>query len=428
VKPVERNEAAPGSPHPTCFVGIRQLVTVDPARATADDPLGVVEDAAIRVAAGGRIEWLGRRSDAQLGSGDRVVDLGGGIVTPALVDPHTHLVFAGDRAADFAARCAGESYAAIAARGGGIQTTVNATREASQETLVALAAGRVTALMREGVGTVEVKTGYGLSPTAELAQLDAIAALAASVRAEIVSTLLLHKIPPEGLDDREAWVGRLEAELLPAAQGRASFVDIFVETGAFTRAEGARLLRVARRLGFSLKAHTEQLTASGFGADAAQLGATSLEHLEHAAPDVLDAMAAAGTVAVLLPGASAFLGDAARPPVAAMRARGIPMALGTDFNPGSSATASPWLIATLGCTLYGLTPTEALLGLTRHAARAIACDDRKGVLAIGRDADFLVARVPSWLHLLYGLGHHPVAALHLGGAVVAHPGLDLPFA
>lgn len=412
-----------------CFVGIRQLVTADAARARPDDPLGVIEDAAILVDGAGRIGGLGPRAEveAMSGEGAERVDLGGVVVLPALVDPHTHLVFAGDRAADFAARCAGESYAAIAARGGGIQTTVLATRAAPPDELVRMAMPRIERLAAEGVGVVEVKSGYGLTPAAELAQLDAIAALGRVAPVEIVPTLLLHKIPPEGLADRATWVDQLIAELLPAARTRAVFVDIFVEEGAFTPAEGERLLEAAVGLGFALKAHTEQLSATGFGAVAARLGAVSLEHLEHASTAVLDAMASAGTVAVLLPGASAFLGDPARPPVAEMRARGIPLAVGTDLNPGSSATSSPWLVGTLACTLYGLSPTEALLGMTRLAARAIGCEDRHGALAPGRDADFLVARVPSWLHLFYGLGHHPIVARYRRGEPSTHPGLDLPF-
>jgi len=412
------------------FVGIAQLLTMDGPGPTADDTLGLISDAAIVTDGAGTIRWLGPRTamaDIQGLDAAPVIDLGGVIALPALVDPHTHLVFAGDRAADFAARCAGATYAEIAAAGGGLVTTVTATRAASAETLVGLAKARLDALAREGVLTVEIKSGYGLTISDELKQLAVIQLLRELVPQRLVATLLLHKVPPELADTPETWFEAVCDELLPRARPLAEFVDIFVDVGAYTPEAAAPLMARASALGFKLKAHTEQLTASGFGAAMAELGATSLEHLEHASEAVLDAMAAHGTVAVLLPGASVFLGDDARPPVRAMRARGIPMALGTDLNPGSSATSNPWLIATLACTQYGLSPAEALIGLTRNAASAIGQGDRAGRLAVGRRADFVTSRVPTWLHLTYGLGHHPVYEVYLAGQPLPQLGLDLAF-
>ncbi len=372
--------------------------------------LGVIEDAAL-VVADGRVVWLGPR--AACPEGGDIVDLGGHVVLPGLVDCHTHLVFAGDRAADFEARCRGESYQSIAARGGGIRTTVAATREASRETLIALAQPRLAALLQAGVTTVEVKSGYGLSLAAELTQIEVARALGPQ---RIVPTLLIHIVPDEYLDDRAAWVHIVCDELIPQAVG-VHAVDVFCDVGAFTAAESEVILRAAKANGLGIKAHVEQLSATGFGATAAALGALSLEHLEHADDTTIAAMAKSGTVAVLLPTASLFLGDARRPPVAAFRAANVPMAVATDLNPGSSPTFDPWLAATLACTWYGLTPAEALLGLTTVAARALAVE--AGTLTVGGHADFIVARGKRWQELLYGLGHRPIAATYLAGDLVA---------
>lgn len=375
--------------------------------------LGIIEDAAL-VVEHGRVTWLGPRDQC---AGDGVVvDLGGRVVMPGLVDCHTHLVYAGDRAADFEARCRGESYQSIAARGGGIRTTVAATRKASRETLVALAKPRLAALLEAGVTTVEVKSGYGLSLATELLQIEVARSLGPQ---RIVSTLLIHIVPDEYRDDRAAWVRLVCDELIPQAAGvhAVAAVDVFCDVGAFTAAESEQILRAAKAHGLGIKAHVEQLSATGFGATAAALGALSLEHLEHADDATIAAMARAGTVAVLLPTASLFIGDARRPPVAALRAANVPMAVATDLNPGSSPTFDPWLAATLACTWYGLTPAEALLGMTTIAARALAID--AGTLRVGGDADFIVAQGRRWQELLYGLGHRPIAQTYLAGEPVA---------
>ena len=346
--------------------------------------------------------------------------MGAPLVLPGLVDPHTHLVYAGDRALDFEARCRGESYRAIAARGGGIRTTVAATRAASSETLMALGAARLAALLACGVTTVEIKSGYGLDVATELRQLRVARALGERGPQRIVTTLLLHVPPDPHASARAAWIDTCIDELLPAAQaaGIADHVDVFCDDGAFTPSEAEALLIKARALGFPLKAHADQLSATGFARTAARLGALSLDHVEHIDAAAIAAMRENGTVAVLLPAASIFLGDRARPPVAALREAGIPMALATDLNPGSSPTTDPWLVATLACTQYGLTPAEALLGWTARAAAALGLRDGTGTLAPWAPADFLVARVPSWAHLLYGLGHAPIAQTYIGGRLV----------
>jgi len=398
------------------FTGMSQLLTMV---GRDDDPLGIITDAALLVDDDGSVTWVGPERDAPEREGE-VIDLRGAVVLPGLVDPHTHLVFAGDRAADFEARCRGESYLAIASRGGGIRTSVRATRAASEEALVELALPRLAALAAHGVTTVEIKSGYGLDVATELRQLRVVDRLRAETRQRLVPTLLLHLVPDEHADDRAGWIRLVVDELMPLARALAEAVDVYCDAGAYTRDESLVLLRAARAQGFRIKAHSEQLTATGFGADAAAIGALSLEHLEHASPEVVRAMADSGTIAVLLPMASLFLGDAARPPVAALRAAGVGLALGTDLNPGSSPTFDPWLTATLACTWYGLTPVEALLGLTARAADALGHHD-VGRIAPGSRADLAVARpaIADWRHLVYGLGHRPITRTFVGGVELA---------
>lgn len=400
------------------FKGISQILTC-PRRAGQtpfrDDPeaLGLIEDAAL-VIDGGQVVSVGPSREAP---GGEVIDLGGVVVMPGLVDPHTHLVYGGDRARDFVARSRGESYEAIARGGGGIQTTVAATREASVEELLRLGRGRLSRLLARGVTTVEVKSGYGLSVREELKQLEVIRRLGDEGPQRIVSTLLLHMVPPEWREDRAGWVDAVRHELLGEAWRRrlADHVDVFCETIAFTPDESQALLSAALSVGFEIKAHVDQRSATGFGARAARMGALSLEHLEHADEETIDAMAQSETRAVLLPTASLFLGDAARPPVAALREAGVPMALATDLNPGTSPTYDPWFAATLGCTWYGLRPVEALRGLTIEAALALGLEDGTGSLTVGAPADFLVTRARRWEELLYGLGHEPVAETWIAG-------------
>jgi imidazolonepropionase len=407
------------------FTGISTLLTMDGRDcglgAPAEARLARIDDAAL-VTRGESILWLGPRTALPDTIEGPTTDLGGRVVLPGLVDPHTHLVYAGDRAADFEARARGETYAAIAARGGGIRTTVRATRAATDASLLALARGRLARLLEAGVTTVEVKSGYGLTIADELRQLEVVRDLGGPQR--LVPTLLLHVIPDEFIDDRAGWVDLVRQQLLPEARRRrlASQVDVFCETSAFSPAEAQSILSTAIALGFEVKAHSEQLSASGFGAAAASMGALSLEHLEHASDAVIQAMSASGTVAVLLPTASLFLGDAHKPPVAALRHAGVRIAIGTDLNPGSSPNFDPWLAGTLACTWYGLTPAESLLGMTVHAAQALGLDDGTGCLSVGGPADFIVAHCDRWEGLLYGLGHRPIDAVWLRGREVARGG------
>ncbi len=401
----------------TVFKGISQLLTMGRARSTepeAKSQLALIENAALAIEAG-HVSWVGPEAEAP--ACDDVVDLGGVVVMPGLVDPHTHLVFAGDRAADFEARARGESYEAIARRGGGIRTTTAATRAASFDELLVLARDRLSRLLENGVTTVEIKSGYGLSVAAEMKQLEVIRRLGEDGPQHIVSTLLLHIVPPEFAERRDAWLDVVRYELMPEVWERrlADHVDVFCETTAYTPEEAQVILSSALGVGFEVKAHTEQLTASGFGIRAARSGALSLEHLEHASVELIEAMARSDTRAVLLPTASLFIGDAHRPPVEAFRAAGVGMALGTDLNPGTSPTVDPWLVGTLACTWYRMTPAEALRGMTVEAARAIGLEDGTGTLTPGAPADFVVTRVKRWEELLYGLGHRPVAQTWVAG-------------
>lgn len=400
------------------FKGISQALTC-PRRVGrapfSDDSqaLGVIEDAAL-VIDGGQVVSVGPAREAP---GGEVIDLGGVVVMPGLVDAHTHLVYAGDRARDFVARSRGESYEAIARAGGGIQTTVGATREASPDALHRLGRERLSRLLERGVTTVEVKSGYGLTVRDELKQLEIIRRLGDEGPQRVVSTLLLHMVPSEWREDRAGWVDAVRHELLGEAWRKrlADHVDVFCESIAFTPDESQALLSAALSVGFEIKAHVDQRSATGFGARAARMGALSLEHLEHADEETIEAMAQSETRAVLLPTASLFLGDVARPPVAALREAGVPMVLATDLNPGTSPTLDPWLVATLGCTWYGLTPAEALRGLTIEAALALGLEDGTGSLVAGAPADFLVTRARRWEELLYGLGHEPVTETWIAG-------------
>jgi len=337
---------------------------------------------------------------------------------PGLVDAHTHLVFAGDRAQDFAARCAGESYEEIAARGGGIATTVRATRGASAEELAALARPRLDELLAHGVTTVEVKSGYGLNVATELRLLRVIATLAAQGPQRLVPTFLgAHVVPPERAGDRDGYVAELVDELLPrvASERLAQHVDVFCEVGAFTLAETVRILERGRALGLGLKVHAEQLTRTGAAAAAAALGAVSADHLEHVSEDDVAALARAGTTAVLLPGAGLFLGGRDRAPARQLLDAGVPVALATDCNPGTCPSAHLPLMVSLACAWLGMRPDEAMLGVTRSAAQAAGLRDGTGTIAPGAPCDLVALDVPTWTHVPYRMGHNPVEAVWIGG-------------
>ena len=331
-------------------------------------------------------------------------DAAGAFVLPGFIDCHTHALYAGDRMAEHAERLRGATYAEIAARGGGIQTTVRAVRAVSEAELVTATRARLAALAAEGVTTVEIKSGYGLDLETEMKMLRAIAALRADGPVDVQATFLALHALPKGTD-RAAFVADAVERWLPAvaSAGLASAVDIYVEHIAFSTDDLAKLAAAARKLGLALRAHTDQLSNLGGTARAAALGARSCDHLEHASDADVAAMAAAGTIAVLLPFAYYFLRDTRAPPVAALRRAGVPMAVATDLNPGTSPCCSLLTALHLATVLFGLTAEEALLGATREAARALGLADR-GTLAVGQRADFTVWDLPSPEHLVYYMG------------------------
>ena len=366
---------------------------------------GLVERAAV-VVEGDAITWVGAAASLPAGLAvDAEHDLGGALVTPGLVDCHTHLVYGGQRAAEFEQRLEGASYESIARAGGGIRSTVAATRAASDATLFASARERALALMAEGVTTLEIKSGYGLSAEHEARCLRAARRLGAELPLDVRTTCLsAHALPPEYVGRADDYIDAVCA-WLPAlqAEGLVDAVDAFCERIAFTTAQTRRVFETARGLGLPVKLHAEQLSDMGGAALAAEFGALSCEHLEHLSVAGVQAMAGAGTVAVLLPGAYYFLRETQAPPVAALRAAGVPIAIATDHNPGSSPTLSPLLMLSMACTLFRLTPEEALRGMTVNGARALGLVDR-GRLAVGQRADFAVWGVDHPNELAYWFG------------------------
>ena len=320
------------------------------------------------------------------------IDVGGALVTPGLVDCHTHLVYAGNRAEEFERRLQGASYEEIARAGGGILSTVRATRAASEARLREESLPRLEALAREGVTTVEIKSGYGLDAENELKCLRVARSLGANQIRVRTTLLAAHAVPPEFKGRADDYVGEICRDVIPQAarDGLADAVDAFCEGIAFTPAQTRRVFECARAHGLRVKLHADQLSNLGGAALAAEFGALSADHLEHTDAEGIAAMARAGTVAVLLPGALYFLREKRMPPVALLREHGVPMAISTDCNPGTSPIASPIAIMNMACTLLGLTPEEALAGMTCHAARALGLEDEIGTLEEGKRADLAV--------------------------------------
>ena len=384
-----------------------------------DQPYGLVPDAAL-VIDGDRIVWIGPRDDLpadRAGLPDR--SLGGRLVTPALIDCHTHLVHGGNRAAEFEMRLNGASYEEVARAGGGILSTVTATRAASLDDLVASALPRLDAALAEGVATVEVKSGYGLDLETELRMLRAARRLG-EMRDVTVRTSFLgaHAIPPDYKGRADAYLDEVCVPALYAAhaEGLVDAVDGFCEGIAFSPAQIERLFAVASVLGLPVKLHAEQLSNLGGAALAARHGALSADHLEYLDETGVAAMAAAGTVAVILPGAYYTLRETQAPPVALLRQHGVPMAVATDMNPGSSPMSSLLLAMNMASTLFRLTPEEALAGVTRNAARALGLADR-GQLAPGLRADLAVWDCDHPAELAYRIGFNPLHQRIVGGAL-----------
>ncbi len=387
------------------------------ATMAGDAPYGLIDDGAM-VVRGAEIVWTGPRTSLPpIYSAARVRDVEGRCITPGFVDCHTHVVYAGDRAREFELRLQGADYAEIARSGGGILSTVRATRAASEAQLAAAADVRVAAMCRDGTTTLEVKSGYGLDLETELRMLRVARALPARHRLRVRTSYLgLHALDPQW-PNADAYVDYVCAEVLPqvVAEGLADAVDAFCESIAFSPAQVARFFDAARALGLAVKLHADQLTANGGAALAARYGALSADHLEHATHAELEALAAAGTVAVILPGAFYYLRETKVPPIAALRELGVPMALATDSNPGTSPLTSPLLAMNLACTLFGLTPDEALRGFTVHGARALGLSATIGTLAPGRKADFTVWDADHPAQLVAGIGANPGATVVVAG-------------
>ena len=372
--------------------------------AAPGNPLGVMTNAAIGIA-DGRIVRVGKRTELAGFRARDVVALGGAWVTPGLIDCHTHLVFGGNRATEHAMRRAGATYEAIAQAGGGIASTVAATKAASADELRASARRRLHALMCGGVTTIEVKSGYGLDTASEIRLLNAARAIARDEPVRLVTTLLaLHALPPG--EDRESYVRMVSDEMIPAVAraGLATSVDAFCETIAFTSGEVERVFTAARANGLAVRLHAEQLSNQNGAALAAKYKALSADHLEHLDTTGAKAMAAAGTVAVLLPGAFYALQETKKPPVQLLRDHAVPIAIATDCNPGTSPLLSPTLAMNMACTLFGLTPDEALAGMTINAARALGLAHDVGSLAAGKAADLAVWRIEDLAELAYWIG------------------------
>ncbi|HWD23277.1 MAG TPA: imidazolonepropionase [Burkholderiales bacterium] len=374
-----------------------------------DSPYGAIEDGVIAVS-GGRISFVGPRS-AWKQSARTEHDARGAWITPGLVDCHTHLVYAGNRAHEFELRLKGASYEDIAAAGGGIVSTVRSTRSASQEELLKISRKRLSRWLEEGASVIEIKSGYGLDRDTELKMLRVARALGDAIAVK-TTFLGAHAVPEEYKGRADDYIAFVCEEVLPQAakEKLVDAVDVFCERIAFNPAQTQRVLEKARALGLRVKLHADQLSDLGGAALAARHAALSADHLEYSSEQGIEAMARAGTVAVLLPGAFYFLRESRMPPIEALRRHGVPIALATDHNPGSSPLSSPLLAMNLACTLFRLTPEEALAGFTRNAARALGIEPTHGTLAPGKTADFALWEVDSPAELAYAIGANPCVA------------------
>ena len=374
--------------------------------------LGIVENGVVACRSG-RIVYAGPADTAPNLDAEETIDCEGRLITPGLVDCHTHLVYGGDRVQEFELRMAGKSYEEIARAGGGIRSTVKATRAASDECLLNSATRRIDALVAEGVTTVEIKSGYGLELETERKQLR-VARRLGTLRPVSVTTTFLgaHALPLEANQDKDAYIARVCEEMLPAiaAEGLVDAVDGFCETIAFTPEQTARVFEAAKRWKLPVKLHADQLTNSGGAALAAEYGAQSADHLEHTEEAGIAALAKAGTVAVLLPGAFYFLRETKPPPVALLRSHGVPIALASDCNPGTSPLTSLLLAMNMGAILLRLSTEECLAGVTREAAKALGREREIGTLEAGKWCDLAIWSVERPAELIYRMGFNPIHA------------------
>jgi imidazolonepropionase len=372
----------------------------------AQGAYSIIERAAI-VTRGERIEWIGAEADLPPAEAEEEHDLHGAWVTPGLIDCHTHLVFGGNRSREFEQRLQGVDYATIAAQGGGIASTVRATRAASENELYASARKRALHLLRDGVTTLEVKSGYGLDLPNERKMLRVARRLGQTLPLTVRATCLAaHALPPEFAGRADDYIDEVARRMLPvlAAEGLVDAVDAFCEHLAFSPAQVERVFEAARHLGLPVKLHAEQLSALHGATLAARYGALSADHLEYLTEDDVLAMARAGTVAVLLPGAFYALRETQLPPIDLLRRHGVPIAISSDLNPGTSPALSLRLMLSMACTLFRLTPEEALAGATSHAARALGLQATHGELAAGRVADFVAWEIDHPSELAYWIG------------------------
>ena len=388
-------------------------VDVHLATMTDSGPYGIIKDGALAIG-GDKIAWVGKRSDLPVdfeSRADGVYEGKSCWITPGLVDCHTHLVYAGSRASEFELRLQGATYEEIARQGGGIRSTVAATREADEDALFKQSASRLQALLREGVTTVEVKSGYGLDLETEMRMLRVARNLGQNNPVTVVPTYLgAHALPPEYEGRSDDYIDFVCQTVMPevAAQKLAVSVDAFCESIGFTPDQIERVFKTAKKMGLTVKLHAEQLSDLQGAELAARHSALSAEHLEFVSEEGVKAMAASGTVAVLLPGAFYFLGETRRPPVDLLRRYSVPMALATDCNPGSSPTTSLLLMLNMACTLFKMTPEEALVGVTRNGASALGLQHKIGTLEQGKDADFVVWDIAEPAELAYRLGFNPL--------------------
>jgi imidazolonepropionase len=378
---------------------------------------GTIEAAAVAIA-DGHIAWLGPAADLPVAEAAATHSVENRWLTPALIDCHTHLVFGGDRAVEFEQRQRGASYEEIAAAGGGILSTVKATREASADELYEAALPRLRAVAADGVATVEVKSGYGLDIETEIRMLEVGRRLGEVTRTEVRTTLLAaHTVPPEYRGNADAYIDLICDELLPVVAERAlaDAVDAYCESIAFDAVQVAKLFRRAQDLGLPVKLHADQLSDGGGAELAAHFGALSADHLEYTSAAGVKALSGAGTIAVLLPGAFLTLGETQCPPIDTLRDAGVPIALATDCNPGTSPLCSIRFAMGLGARLFGLTPEECLAATTREAARALGLDEDRGTLDVGKRADIAIWDVAHPRDLSYWLGGNPLSDLLIAG-------------
>ena len=381
-------------------------------------PYGMLDDHWIGIA-DGKIAWIrpqGNQSPQDLAT--NVIVGNGRLLTPGLIDCHTHLVYGGNRADEWERRLGGESYQSIAAGGGGILSTVQATRSASEDELYASAVKRLNRLAQEGLTTIEIKSGYGLDLETELKMLRVARRLSSALPIDIETTLLAaHALPREFAGRADAYIDWVCEEMIPAARGLCSAADVFCETIAFNLSQSRRVLETAVRCGMKIKIHAEQLSHTGSAVMAAELGALSVDHVEYLTDADCQTLAQHGTVATLLPGAFYFLRETQSPPIRALVDNDVPMAIATDSNPGSSPFLSLLTVANLGCVLFGLTPEQVLAGVTRNAALALGLLGSRGTIEVGKNADFAVWDVKTPAEIMYAIGGNPCIGIFKNGVL-----------